>query len=172
MHFLPRIACKGRLLPLYRKLSMAFPALYVLVPLMSAAVTLTGGLPLVVAASGTIAVLAKTILAGAAQVLVLLLVLSAAPDALNTGTVIGLVALSELFKALAIVASASAFYFSYEYSTLVVNATSWGALAVIAVVGAMASWRLKETPRVGTDLPEECLVWQEMFDTDNADGSF
>ena len=123
------------------------------------------------AAFNTIAMLAKTTLAGAAQVLVLLLVLNAAPDASSTGTVIGVVSISELFKALAVGVSGVSFYLSNDYSMAVVNGSLWAALAFIAILGAGVTWKLRESPRVGTDIPEECLVWQDMFDAISDDES-
>jgi hypothetical protein len=119
---------------------------------------------MIAAVFNTIAMLAKATLAGAAQVLVLLLVLNAAPDASSTGTVIGVVSISELFKALAVGASGVSFYLSNDYSMVVVNISLWAALASVAIIGAGVTWKLRESPRVGTDIPEECLVWQDMFD--------
>jgi hypothetical protein len=119
---------------------------------------------MIAAVFNTIAMLAKTTLAGAAQVLVLLLVLNAAPDASSTGTVIGVVSISELFKALAVGASGVSYYLSNDYSMVVVNGSLWAALASVAIVGAAVTWKLRESPRVGADIPEECLFWQDMFD--------
>ena len=45
----------------------------------------------------------------------------------------------------------------------------WAALAVIALLGALITKKLRETPRVGTDLPAECFVWQGMFDVESDD---
>lgn len=146
---------------------MAFPVLYVLIPLLALAVNATGGAPLVSAIFNTIAMLAKTTLSGAAKVLVLLLVLSAAPDAGSTGTTVGVVSISELFKALAVGVSGVSYYLSNDYSVVVVNGSLWAALAAIATIGAAVTWKVRETPRVGTDIPEECLVWQGMFDADS-----
>ena len=119
---------------------------------------------MIAAVFNTIAMLAKATLAGAAQVLVLLLVLNAAPDASSTGTVIGVVSISELFKALAVGASGVSFYLSNDYSMVVVNSSLWAALAFIATLGAGVTWKLRESPKIGTDIPEECLVWTDMFD--------
>lgn len=167
LHFIPLVISKVGLLPVYRRISMAFPVLYVLIPLLALAVNATGGAPVVSAVFNTIAMLAKTTLAGAAQVLVLLLVLSAAPDAASTGTTVGVVSVSELFKALAVGVSGVSYYMSNDYSVVVVNGSLWAALAGIATVGAAMTWKVRETPRVGTDIPEECLVWQGMFDADS-----
>lgn len=164
LHFVPLVVSKAGLLPVYRRISIIFPVLYVIVPLAGLAFNAAGGSPLLAAAFNTIAMLAKTTLAGAAQVLVLLLVLNAAPDASSTGSVIGVVSISEVFKALAVGASGVSFYLSNDYSMVVVNGSLWAALASVAFVGAAVTWKLRESPRIGTDYPEECLVWQDMFD--------
>lgn len=167
LKFVPFVVNKIGLLPVYRRISLAFPVLYVIIPLLALAVNASGATPLISAAFNTFAMLTKTTLAGAAQVLVLLLVLSAAPDAQSTGTVIGMVSISELFKALAVGASGVSYYLSDDYEMVVVNGTLWAALAAIALAGAALTWKLRETPRVGADIPEECLVWQGMFDADS-----
>jgi hypothetical protein len=167
LHFVPSIVNKTGLLPVYRRISAVFPIFYIAVPLLGLAVNAAGGSPMISAVFNTIAMLAKTTLAGAAQVLVLLLVLNAAPDASSTGTVIGVVSISELFKALAVGASGVSFYLSSDYSMVIVNGSLWAALAFIAILGAGVTWRLRESPRVGTDIPEECLVWQDMFDVNS-----
>jgi MFS family permease len=167
LHFVPSVVNKTGLLPVYRRISAVFPIFYIAVPLLGLAVNAAGGSPMISAVFNTIAMLAKTTLAGAAQVLVLLLVLNAAPDASSTGTVIGVVSISELFKALAVGASGVSFYLSSDYSMVIVNGSLWAALAFIAILGAGVTWRLNESPRVGTDIPEECLVWQDMFDVNS-----
>jgi hypothetical protein len=78
--------------------------------------------------------------------------------------VIGVVSISELFKALAVGASGVSFYLSNDYSVVVVNGSLWAALAFIAILGAGVTWKLRESPKIGTDIPEECLVWTDMFD--------
>ena len=47
---------------------------------------------------------------------------------------------------------------------IVVNGSLWAALAFIAMLGAGVTWKLRESPKIGTDIPEECLVWTDMFD--------
>lgn len=164
LHFVPLIVSKAGLLPVYRRISLIFPVLYVVVPLVGLAFNAAGGSPLLAAAFNTVAMLAKATLSGAAQVLVLLLVLNAAPDASSTGSVIGVVSISEVFKALAVGASGVSFYLSNDYSVVLVNGSLWAALASVAIVGAAVTWKLRESPRIGTDYPEEFLVWQDMFD--------
>lgn len=169
MHFIPYLVSRVGLLPLYRRISFVFPALYVVVPTMALAVHATGSSPVLSAVVSTMAVLAKTTLAGAAHVLVLLLVMSATPDASSTGTLIGVVSISELPKALAVGLAGISYYLSYSHSMLAVNGSLWTALAIVALLGAFITKKLRETPRVGTDLPAECFVWQGMFDVESDD---
>lgn len=169
MHFVPVLVRRVGLLPLYRRISLAFPALYVIIPAIALAVNATGASALLSAVASVLATLAKTTLAGAAQVLVLLLVLSAAPDASSTGTLIGVVSISELFKALAVGLTGISYFVSDDYSMLVVNGSLWAVLATIALVGAAITHKLRETPRLGADLPTSCFVWQGMFDVESDD---
>ena len=162
----PFVVQRVGLLPMYRRASFAFPMLYAVIPLIGFAVGASGGSNTVSAIISTIAMYIKTTLAGTAQVLVLLLVLSAAPDAFSTGTVLGIISISELFKALAVGASGLSYYLSDSYSLLVVNVALWLALVVTALVGIGVTWNLRETPRVGTDIPEHCFVWQDVFDSE------
>lgn len=171
MRLVPFVVEQVGLLPMYRKTSVAFPVLYALVPLLAVAVNALGGGPAFSAILSTIAMLLKTTLAGAAQVLVLLLIMSAAPDASSTASVIGVVSIAELFKALAVGVSGMSYYLSSDYySVVIVNGSLWVALCGMAAVGAAVAWRLRETPRVGADIPEECLVWEGMFDSESDDG--
>jgi hypothetical protein len=163
----PFVVRRVGLLPMYRKASFAFPVLYAVGPLVGFAVRASGVSNIVSAAFSTILMYIKTTLAGAAQVLVLLLVLSAAPDAFSTGTVLGIISISELFKAFAVGASGLSYYLSDSYSMLVVNVALWTALVVTALVGIGVTWNLREKPRVGTDIPEHCFVWQDVFDSES-----
>lgn len=138
-----------------------------IIPAVALAVNATGASALLSALVGTLATLAKTVLAGSAQVLVLLLVLSAAPDASSTGTLIGVVSISELFKALAVGLTGISYFLSDDYSMLAVNGALWAALALLAVLGAVLTRSLRQTPRLGADLPEECFVWQGVFDAES-----
>lgn len=169
MHFVPLLASNVGKLPVYRKISMIFPALYIVIPLMAWVVSTTGSSNTISAVFSAIATLAKTTLAGAAQVLVIVLIFSAAPDAASTGTLVGVVSISELFKALAVGVSGISFFLSDDYSMASVNGSLWAALALTALVGAGITWKLRETPRVGTDIPSECLTWQGIFDIDSDD---
>ena len=163
----PRVIERVGLLKMYRRMSWAFPVLYTLIPLAGLAVSRANLDAVVAAGVSVLAMLIKATLTGAAQVLVVLLILSAAPDAQSTGTTIGVLSIAELFKALAVGVSGIAYYLSDDYSMLLVNGSLWAALAAIALVGAIVTRQLRETPRVGTDIPAQCLVWQGMFDADS-----
>ena len=169
MTYIPRLVSKGSVLPLYRKISMVFPALYIIIPVVALAVHATGAAPILSAVVSTMATLVKTTLANAAQVLVLLLVLSAAPDASSTGTLIGVVSITELFKALAVGLAGVSYYLSDSHSMFVINTSLWAALAAIAMVGTFITTKLRAAPRLGPDLPSECFVWQGMFDVESDD---
>jgi hypothetical protein len=166
----PFIVSKVGLLTMYRRVSFIFPVLYTLVPALGFAISSVIGLSAVSAFISVAAMYLKATLAGAAQVLVLLLVLSAAPDAFSTGTVVGIISIAELFKALAVAASGLSYYLSDDYGMIVVNSSLWTALVLVAVIGTAVTWKLRETPRVGADIPEECLVWQDVFDLESDSG--
>jgi hypothetical protein len=167
LKFVPGVIDRVGLLPMYRRMSWVLPLLYVLIPMVGISISVAGFDPLVAAVVNTIAMLAKATITGAAQVLVILLVLSAAPDAQSTGTVVGILSISQLFKALAVGISGTAYYMSDAYSMLALNGALFGTLAGIALVGAIVTLKLRETPRVGTDIPEDCLVWQDVFDAES-----
>ncbi|KAK3701328.1 hypothetical protein LTR37_015550 [Vermiconidia calcicola] len=165
----PRIVGRVGLLTMYRRISIAFPVLYIVVPLVAIFVNATGASPIISGIVSTIALFFKTTLADAAHVLVLLLALSAAPDAYSTGTVLGVVSISELFKALAVGASGISYSLSDSYSLVIVNGCLWAALSVTALAGIRIAWKLRETPRVGTDIPRDCFEWEGMFDSESED---
>ena len=166
----PFVVAKVGLLTMYRRVSFMFPVLYALVPAFGFAVSSVDGLSAISAFISVAAMYLKATLAGAAQVLVLLLVLSAAPDAFSTGTVVGIISIAELFKALAVAASGLSYYLSDDYGMIVVNSSLWTALVLVALIGMAVTWKLRETPRVGTDIPEDCLVWQDVFDSESDSG--
>ena len=166
----PWVVGRVGLLTMYRRTSLAFPVLYAIVPLVGLIVSVTGASNIISAIVSTIGMYIKITLAGAAQVLALLLVLSAAPDAFFTGTVVGVISISELFKALAVGASGIGYYLSDDYSLAIVNGALWATLVVTALIGVGVTWKLRETPRVGTDVPAECLRWEGMFDSESDDG--
>lgn len=163
----PFVVPRVGLLTMFRRISFLFPILYTLLPTFGFAVSGINGLGVFSALIGIVAMYIKATLAGAAQVLVLLLVLSAAPDAFSTGAVVGIISISELFKALAVGASGLSYYLSNGYGMIVVNSSLWTALVLTALIGVAVTWKLRETPRVGTDIPEDCLVWQDVFDSES-----
>lgn len=168
LHFVPLAVSGIGLLRMYQKLSVALPVLYIVIPLAGLTVSAPGAVEGTSAVISVTAMLAKDTLAGSAHVLVLLLALSAAPDALSTGTVIGvLLSVSQLFEALAIGITGTAYYLPEECSMLVLNTSMWAVLTLIALLGAGITWKLRETPRVGMDIPENCLGWQGMFDVES-----
>lgn len=161
----PSVVDKVGLLTMFRKISFAFPILYAVIPLLGFAVGVIGASTILLAFINVVAMYVTTTLAGAAKVLVLLLVLSAAPDAFSTGTVAGVISISELFKALAVGASGLGYYLSSDYCMMAINGSLWTALVLTASVGVIVTSNLREKPRVGTDIPEDCLVWQDVFDS-------
>jgi MFS family permease len=169
LHFVPRAVNQFGLLLSYRRISLVFPVLYVVIPIAALAIHYVDPDTVITATFSMIATLAKTTMAGAAQVLVILLICSAAPDAASTGTLVGVVSIAELFKALTIGLVGIAYYISDDFSMLFVNSCLWSALAVTALVGAGVAWKMRETPRVGADIPQECLTWQGMFDVESDD---
>lgn len=169
MLFVPSLVSRVGLVHLYRRISVVFPALYVILPVVALASTSCGDSAIIAGIFSVLATMVKTTLVSAAQVLVLLIAFSMAPDASSTGTLIGVISISELFKALAVGIAGVSYFLSDDYSILVVNGGLWTALAMIASIGAVVTLRLRETSRVGADLPEECLVWQGIFDIDSED---
>lgn len=158
------------LLAMFRRISFMFPVLYAIVPTFGFAASAITTSTVPSAINSVIAMYVKTTLAGAAQILVLLMVLSAAPDAYSTGTVVGIISISELFKALAVGASGLTYYLSNGHGMIVVNSSLWAGLVVTAAIGVTVTWKLRKTPRVGTDIPEDCLVWQDVFDSESDSG--
>lgn len=168
MRAIPPLVAKVGLLPIYRRTTVIFPVIYVLVPAVALLATSCDSAVLA-AVFNALATLIKTTIALAAQVLVLLLALSAAPDAASTGTLIGVISISELFKALAVGIAGISYYLSDDYSVVIINGALWAILASLAVMGALLTRKLRETPRVGEDLPEECFVWEGVFDVEGGD---
>ncbi|SMQ46311.1 unnamed protein product [Zymoseptoria tritici ST99CH_3D7] len=168
MRAIPPLVAKVGLLPIYRRTTVVFPVIYVLVPAVALLATSCDSAVLA-AVFNALATLIKTTIALAAQVLVLLLALSAAPDAASTGTLIGVISISELFKALAVGIAGISYYLSDDYSVVIINGALWAILASLAVMGALLTRKLRETPRVGEDLPEECFVWEGVFDVEGGD---
>lgn len=163
---LPRLVARNEVLGLFRKSSIAFPLLYTVIPVLAILATIFGAPSAIWIVFSAVAVLAKEIFTGAAQVLAILLVFSAAPQANGTGTSIGLFALSNLFKSLAVGGSGLGYYLSDAYSMAVVNAMLWAALALVACVGCGVNWSLRKSPIIGRDFPEDMLSWKSVFDAE------
>jgi len=184
MYYIPALIRRIGLLSLYRRISVIFPALYIAMPLLALAVhavytALASTTPqpetnssiftvVVPAALSVAAMLAKTLLAGAAQVCVLLLTFRAAPDASSTGTLIAVVSISHLFQALGVGLTGLVYFVSADVadSLPLVSLLPWLALALVALLSAVVTLKLRETPRVGTDFGEDVFVWQGFFDVE------
>lgn len=164
---LPKLSKPFDVLSVYRKISTAFPGIYVLIPFCAMLATVAGAPPTSWAVFSTVAVVAKELFAETAHVLAILLAFSAAPNAACAGTGIGLLGLSNLFRALAVGVSGMSYYLSDAYSVVAINATLWALLAVLAFTGACINLKLREAPLVGQDIPAELLRWSNLFDAEN-----
>jgi len=150
----------------YRTLSMLFPAIYIITPLLAILVAFS---PTFTALISAAAILIKHALAGSASVLVALLMLNATPDAFSAGTVIGLMQVANLFKALAVAVSGASFYLSNDFSVAITNYALWTCLALFGVVGAALVWFVRERPSVERDFPAEVLRWEGLFDAEGCE---
>lgn len=168
MQYLPHFEKRLGPLAAFKRVSLVFPALYIAAPLAVMAIN-AFGLGLISTVVGLAATLLKTALAGSAQVLVLSLIFSAAPDASSTGTLVGVMSISQIFKAFAIGSSGIGYYLADEYSAFAVNVSVLAILTITAALGAAITWRLREKTRVGADFPEETLKWEGMFDAESDD---
>lgn len=164
-HVIPMAVSKFGLLKLYRCTSLLFPLIYILTPLLALAaaaacsptsVTLTSGLGL----------LAKHVLTNGATVLVALLVLNTTPDAYSAGTVVGMMQIASLFKALAVAVSGASFYLADELSVSTTNFALWTCLGLFGSLGAALTYFVRERPSVERDFPSEVLCWETCFDVD------
>lgn len=160
--FIPILVEKHGLLKLYRIVSLLFPSVYIITPLLALLVTCTGLTPLL----SVLAILTKHILASGAFVLVVILVLNTTPDAFSTGTVIGMMQVASLFKAFAVAVSGASYYVSSEVSVPTTNFALWTCLAILGAAGAVCAWFVKERPSVGLDFKGEVLKWESVFDFD------
>lgn len=168
LRVVPQAVEKFGLLKPYRSMSMLFPAVYITIPLLALIVacstTLTGLV-------STAAILIKHTLTGGASVLVTILVLNTTPDAFSAGTVVGLMQVASLFKALAVAVSGASFYLSSDFSVSTTNFALWTILALFGTVGAALAWFARERPSVERDFPSEVLCWETCFDAErNGDG--
>jgi len=161
----PTMMKKHGLLKLYRTVSLLFPTVYIITPLLALLVTCSGLAPVL----SIFAILTKHVLASGAFVLVVLLVLNTTPDAFSAGTVVGMMQVASLFKAFAVAVSGASYYISSDVSVPVTNFALWTCLAIFGAAGAVCAWYVKERPSVGLDFKGEVLKWESVFDFD-ADG--
>jgi hypothetical protein len=159
----PLAVQKFGLLKLYRSTSLLFPAIYLLTPLLALAAACSTSLVALISAAG---LLFKHTLTGGASILVSLLVLNTTPDAFSAGTVVGMMQVASLFKALAVAVSGASFYLSNDVSVATTNFTLWTCLALFGGVGAALAYFVRERPSVESDFPSEVLCWETCFDAD------
>lgn len=159
---IPTMMEKHGLLRLYRIVSLLFPSVYIITPLLALLVTCAGVAP----ALSMFAILTKHILASGAFVLVVLLVLNTTPDAFSAGTVIGMMQVASLFKAFAVTVSGASYYISSDVSVPVTNFALWTCLALLGAAGAVCAWFVKERPSVGLDFKGEVLKWESVYEFD------
>lgn len=159
---------KYGLLKLYRSLSVLLPAVYIATPLLALLATYSVTF---VATISTLSIFIKHLLTGSASLLVILLVLNATPDAFSAGTVVGIMQIASLFKALAVAVSGASFYFSDDYSVAATNWALWTCLALFGVAGAGLAWWVRERPSVERDFPSEVLRWETCFDAGAGEGT-
>jgi MFS family permease len=158
----PTMMEKHGLLKLYRTVSLLFPAIYVITPLLALVAACTGLAPVL----SVLAILTKHMLASGAFVLVLVLVLNTTPDAFSAGTVVGMMQVASLFKAFAVAVSGASYFFSSDVSVPATNFALWTCLAIFGAAGAGCAWFVKERPTVGLDFKGEVLKWESVFDFD------
>lgn len=163
LRLIPPAVEKYGLLKLYRSISLLFPAIYVATPLLA---LLVASSTVFVAFTSTIAIFVKHALTGSASVLVALLVLNTTPDAFSAGTVVGLMQVASLFKALAVAVSGASFYLSNDLSVATTNYALWSCLALFGCVGAALAWFVRERPSVERDFPSEVLCWETCYDAE------
>ncbi|KAF2201124.1 MFS general substrate transporter [Delitschia confertaspora ATCC 74209] len=166
LYAVPRVVEKHGLLKPYRSMSMLFPAVYAVAPLLVLVAACSSTLTAFVS---TLAILIKHVLAGSTSVLVVILVLNTTPDAFSTGTVIGLMQVISLFKALAVAVSGASFYLTDEFSITMTNYFLWTSLALFGVMGAALAWFVRERPSVERDFPSEVLCWETCFDAEKGE---
>ncbi|KAF1932051.1 MFS general substrate transporter [Didymella exigua CBS 183.55] len=159
---LPTMMESHGLLKLYRTVSILFPIIYIITPLLALLAACTGLAPLL----SVLAILTKHILASGAFVLVLVLVLNTTPDVFSTGTVVGMMQVASLFKAFAVAVSGASYFVSSEVSVPATNFALWTCLAIFGAAGAGCAWFVKERPTVGLDFKGEVLKWESVFDVD------
>lgn len=162
---IPMAIEKFGLLRLYRSTSLLFPAVYIITPLLALAAA-SACTTNFVAVTSTLGLLVKHTLTGGANVLVALLVLNTTPDAYSAGTVVGIMQIANLFKALAVAVSGASFYFADDMSVSTTNLALWSCLAFFGACGAASAYFVRERPSVERDFPSEVLCWETCFDVD------
>ncbi|KAF2013113.1 MFS general substrate transporter [Aaosphaeria arxii CBS 175.79] len=163
---LPQAMEKAGLLNLYRYTSLSFPSLYVATPILAMVAQYSVGLAPVIAA---VCILLKHMLTSSSTVLVSVLILNTPPDAFSTGTVVGMMQVTSLFRALAVALGGATFYLSDETSMATTNCTLWISLALLGSGGAALAYFVKERPSVERDFPSEVLRWETCFDAIESD---
>jgi len=153
---------KYGLVRFYRSVSMLFPAMYIVTPLLAIMVSWGAFVPIV----SVLSILVKHTLTYGATVLVALLVLNTTPDAFSAGTAVGMMQVASLFKAFAVAVSGASYYFSDDLSVQTTNFALWTCLALFGAVGAGLAWFVRERPSVEMDFPSEVLCWEMCFDAD------
>lgn len=168
LRYVPKAIHRNGLLPTFRSLTTFFPVLYLLAPILLTFLThlIPTTTPLLPTVLTTLTALLKATLSTTAQTLALLLLISAAPDAASTGTLLGTSTLSALFRALAVSASGITYYLAPEHALAAVSGALWVGLAVIAVLGWAVTRRVREGARVGADIPVECFAWEGIWDSE------
>lgn len=165
LHTVPKAVAKMGLLQPYRNCSLVLPALYILTPLLAFAVACAASLAMSIS---IVALLVKHMLIGGATVLVSLLMLNTAPDTLSIGTVVGLMQIAQLFRALAVGVSGASFYLSDDLSVATTNYALWTCLALFGGCGAALAWFVRDRPSVEQDFPADVLTWETCYDADEA----
>jgi len=158
----PNAMQKYGLVKLYRSVSLLFPAMYVVTPLLAVLVSCGALAPVL----SVLSILVKNTLTYGATVLVTLLVLNTTPDAFSAGTAVGMMQVASLFKAFAVAVSGTSYYFSDDVSVQTTNFALWTCLALFGGVGAGLAWFVRERPSVEKDFPSEVLCWEMCFDAD------
>jgi len=159
----PSAVDKFGLLKLYRVSSILFPAIYIITPFLAIAAACSTSL---VAVTSAIGLLVKHTLTGGSVVLVALLVLNTTPDAYSAGTVVGIMQIANLFRALAVAVSGASFYLTNDMSVSTTNFGLWTCLALFGIFGAALAYFVRERPSVERDLPSNVLCWETCFDAD------
>lgn len=163
LRVIPRAAEKFGLLKLYRSVSLVFPGIYIVTPLLAMVAASSVSCATIIS---TLAMFIKHALSGGASVLVALLVLNTTPDAFSAGTVVGMMQVASLFKALAVAVSGASFYLSNDLDLAMTNYALWTCLALFGAVGAALAYFVRERPSVERDFPSEVLCWETCFDAE------